>query len=175
MSNSAPTQPCCLLQPEHLRGLLVHVDAEEVSLRNTMKLLRDLPFHSTDDSMQRELRVRIEQSLQHAAFLLENRRKVLGNLSQYLGIPPEQVCFSALLPYATPAAAALLIPARLRLQKILVQIRTLASTAAWIVNESRRIQLTFLDSLPGSMTSDRYDASGQRNLNPAAFRFETRS
>jgi hypothetical protein len=174
MSNSAPAPPC-LLQPEHLRGLLVHVDAEEVSLRNTMRLLKDLPFHSTDDSKQRELRVRIDQSLQHAAFLLENRSKVINNLSQYLNLPPEQVCFSALLPYATPAAAALLIPARQRLQKILVQIKTLASTAAWIVNESRRIQLTIMDSLPGSLSSDRYDASGQRNLNPAAFRFETRS
>ena len=174
MSNSAPAPPC-LLQPEHLRGLLVHVDAEEVSLRNTMRLLKDLPFHSTDDSKQRELRVRIEQSLQHAAFLLENRSKVISNLSRYLGIPPEQVCFSALLPYATPAAVALLIPARQRLQRILVQIKTLASTAAWIVNESRRIQLTIMDSLPGSLSSDRYDASGQRNLNPAAFRFETRS
>jgi hypothetical protein len=79
------------------------------------------------------------------------------------------------LPYATPAAAALLIPARQRLQRILVQIKTLANTAAWIVNESRRIQLTIMDSLPGSLSSDRYDASGQRNLNPAAFRFETRS
>ena len=174
MNNSAPAPPC-LLQPEHLRGLLVHVDAEEVSLRNTMRLLKDLPFHSTDDSKQRELRVRIDQSLQHATFLLENRSKVISNLSQYLGIPPEQVCFSSLLPYATPAAAALLIPARQRLQRILVQIKTIASTAAWIVNESRRIQLTIMDSLPGSLSSDRYDASGQRNLNPAAYRFETRS
>jgi len=175
MSNSAPVQLQHRLHPEQLRPLLVHVDAEEVSLRNTVQLLKDIPICSPDESMQRELRTRIDQSMQHAAFLLQNRLKVIGQLAGFLGLPPENISFSALLPYATPAAAALLIPARLRLQKIVLQVRVLVSSTAWIVGESRRIQLTILDSLPGTVSSDRYDSSGQRNLNPASFRFETRS
>ena len=175
MSNSAPVQSQRLLYPEHLRALLVHVDAEEVSLRNTMQLLKDLPVSSVDETEQRELRLRIDQALNHAEFLLQNRLKVIGQLSHYLGIAPENVSFSALLPYAVPAAVALLIPARQRLQRLVHQVRILANSAAWIVNESRRIQLTILESLPGTVSSNRYDASGQRSLNPASLRFETRS
>ena len=83
MSSSAPVQSQVQLHPENLRGLLVHVDAEEVSLRNTMRLLQDMPIGLVDDVQQRELRQRLEQSLQHAAFLLQNRMKVIRGLAQY--------------------------------------------------------------------------------------------
>ena len=175
MSNSAPGQSQLRLSPEQLRGLLVHVDAEEVSLRNTMRLLQELPLRSIDEIQQRDLRVRIEQSLQHAALLFQNRVKVISSLGRLLGLPPDQICFSGLLPYATPAAAALLIPARQRLQRLVHQVRVLSSSAAWILSESRRIQMTIFESLPGVMSSDRYDSSGQRHLDPASFRFEARS
>lgn len=175
MSNSAPASPQRRLAPEHLRPLLVHVDAEEVSLRNTFRLLRDLPVSPADEIQQREMRVRIEQSLQHAEFLFQNRSKVIKDLAGFLGIPAGNVSFSALLPYATPAGTALLIPARQRLQRLVHQVRVLADSTAWIFSESRRIQLTILDSLPGTVSSDRYDCSGQRHLNPASFRFEARS
>jgi hypothetical protein len=155
--------------------LLVHVDAEEVSLRNTMRLLQDLPLRSADELQQRDLKLRIEQSLQHAALLLQNRVKVMTGLGRMLGIPPEHICFSSLLPYATPAAAALLIPARQRLQRLVHQVRVLSNSAAWILNESRRIQMTVFESLPGAISSSRYDSSGQRHLDPASFRFEARS
>ncbi len=175
MSSSAPVQSQVQLHPENLRGLLVHVDAEEVSLRNTMRLLQDMPIGLVDDVQQRELRQRLEQSLQHAAFLLQNRMKVIRGLAQYLGLLTQEISFSALLPFCTPAAAALLIPAQQRLQRIVRQVRVLTNSTAWIVNESRRIYLTVLESLPGTVSSDRYDSSGQRNMNPASFRFETRS
>jgi len=175
MSSSAPVQSQHQLHPEHLRALLVHVDAEEVSLRNTVQLLKEIPICPPEESQQRDLRTRIDQSLQHAAFLLQNRTTVISQLARFLDLPSETISFSTLLPYATPDAAALLIPARLRLQKIVLQVRVLASCTAWIIGESRRIQLTILDSLPGTVSSDRYDASGQRHLNPASFRFETRS
>ena len=175
MSNPAPEQSSACLQPKHLRGLLVHVDAEEVSLRHTMHLLRDIPVFSADEQQRRELRVRIEQSLQHAALLLQNRMNVISELSRFLGLTPENVTFSALLPFATPEAAALLIPARQRLQRLVYQVRILLNSTVWIVNESRRIHLMIFESLPGTTSSDPYDSSGQRNLNPASFRFETRS
>jgi len=165
--------PC--LRPEQLRGLLVHVDAEEVSLRNMMRLLQELPAQATDEIQQREMRIRIDQSLQHAAFLAQNRSRVITALGQLLGIAPENVSFSALLPFSTPAAVSLLVPARQRLQRIVRQLRVLVNSVAWVVSESRRIQLTIFQSLPGAAGSDRYDASGQKNLNPASFRFETRS
>jgi len=168
-----PSVPC--LRPEQLRGLLVHVDAEEVSLRNMMRLLQELPAQATDEIQQREMRIRIDQSLQHAAFLAQNRSRVITALGQLLGIAPENVSFSALLPFSTPAAVSLLVPARQRLQRIVRQLRVLVNSVAWVVSESRRIQLTIFQSLPGAAGSDRYDASGQKNLNPASFRFETRS
>lgn len=175
MSSFALAQSTRRLQPEHLRGLLVHIDAEEVSLRNAMRLLQDIPLFAADEILQRELRVRIEQALQHVALLSQNRNKVTSALGQFLGIPQDQICFSALLPFATPAAASLLVPARLRLQRLAHQVRTLTNSVAWIINESWRIHLAVFDSLPGASSSDRYDSSGQRHLNPASFRFETRS
>lgn len=175
MSSSVQVPSAHCLLPEHLRGLLVHVDAEEVSLRNIMRLLQELPIQPTDDADQREMRLRIEQSLQHAALLAQHRSRVMAALGQLLGIAPETVSFSALLRFSTPAAASLLVPARQRLQRIVRRLRVLVSSVAWVVSESRRIQLTVFESLPGAAGSDRYDASGQRNLNPASFRFETRS
>lgn len=175
MSSSVRVPSAHCLLPEHLRGLLVHVDAEEVSLRNIMHLLKELPVQATEEVQRREIRVRIEQSLQHAALLARNRSRVMAALGQLLGITPEKVSFSALLPFSTPEAASLLVPARQRLQRIVRQLRVLVNSVAWVVSESRRIQLTVFESLPGTTSSDRYDASGHRNLNPASFRFETRS
>lgn len=174
MSNSAPG-PLCRLEPEHLRGLLVHVDAEEISLRNAMRLLENLPTQTADSSQHRELKTRIEQSLNHIALLTQNRHKVIRTLAQRTGLPAENVCFSALLPFASPAAAALIIPARQRLQRLVRQLQVLTSSAMWVIGESRRIQFTILDSLSGQVSSDRYDASGHRQINSGAFRFETRS
>ena len=175
MNNSAPERsPRCLL-PEHLRGLLVHVDAEEVSLRNTLGLLRDIPVHAIDELQQREMRLRIDQSLQHAALLSHNRIKVMTALGRLVGVPPETISFSALLPFAHPEAIALLVPARKRLQRIIRQVSVLVNSVAWVVAESQRVHLTVFESLAGSAGSDRYDANGQRNLNPGSFRFETRS
>jgi hypothetical protein len=175
MSSSVPAPSPCRLHPEHLRGLLVHVDAEEVSLRNSLRLLEDVPVDSLDETKQREVRVRIDQSLQHAALLTQNRIQVTSALGQFLGMPPGEVTFTALLRNATPAAAALLIPARQRLQRLVRQVQAAASSAAWIIGESRRIHVSLFDALPGTTSSDRYDAAGQRHLDPASLRFEARS
>ncbi len=175
MSSFDRVQSAHCLLPEHLRGLLVHVDAEEVSLRNMLRLLEEIPVQATDELLQREMRLRIEQSLQHAALLAQNRSKVMAALGQLLRIAPKDVSFSALLPFASSPALALLVPARQRLQRIVRQLRMLVNSVAWVVSESRRIHLTVFESLPGTVGSDRYDASGQRSLNPASFRFEIRS
>ncbi|MFN9721177.1 MAG: hypothetical protein ACK58L_20965 [Planctomycetota bacterium] len=163
------------LETEHIRSLLVHVDAEEISLRNAMKLLEDLPIHAATSSQYRELRTRIDQSLNHIALLAQNRQKVLRALAQRTGISAEDISFSMLIARASPAAATLLVPARQRLQKLVCQLRVLTNSAMWIIGESQRVQFTILESLTGQVSSDRYDASGNRQLNADAFRFESRS
>ena len=173
--NSFAPGPSRRLESEHLRSLLVHVDAEEVSLRNAMKLLQEIPLHALDELTQRQCRLRIEQSLQHTALLAENRIRVTTALGTFLGMSPDSVSFLALLPYATPAAATLLVAARQRLRRLVRQVQALSGSVAWIISESRRIQLTILESLPDGASSDRYDAAGQRQLHPASLRFETRS
>ncbi len=177
MNNSVPVPSHCL-EPEHLHDLLRHVDAEEISLRNTLRLLQAIPAlsQSSDDAERRETRIRIEQSVQHAALLSQNRMRVMVALAGYLSIPVADVSFSALLPYASPSAVRLIIPARRRLQSLVRQVSALVQSVSWVINESQRIYLSIFESLPGTApSSDRYDSSGQRHLNPALFRFETRS
>ena len=177
MNNSAPVPSQCL-EPAHLQDLLRHVDAEEISLRNTLRLLEAVPVmsQSSDEAERREMRLRIEQSLQHAALLSQNRLRVMLALARFLSIPVADVSFSALLPYSSAAAIQLLIPARRRLQSLVRQVSALVQSVSWVINESQRIYLTVFESLPGTApSSNRYDASGQKNLNPALFRFETRS
>ncbi len=177
MNNSAPVPSQCL-EPAHLHDLLRHVDAEEISLRNTLRLLQAVPgmSQSFDEAERREIRLRIEQSLQHAALLSQNRTRVMLALAGYLSIPVADVSFSALLPYSSIAAVQLIIPARRRLQSLVRQVSALVQSVSWVINESQRIYLSVFESMPGTApSSDRYDASGQKNLNPALFRFETRS
>ena len=177
MNSSAPA-PSPYLEPAHLHDLLRHVDAEEISLRNTLLLLQAVPAmsQSTDEAERREMRLRIEQSLQHAALLSQNRTRVMLALAGYLSIPVADVSFSALLPYSSIAAVQLIIPARRRLQSLVRQVSALVQSVSWVINESQRIYLSVFESMPGTApSSDRYDASGQKNLNPALFRFETRS
>jgi hypothetical protein len=45
MNSSAPV-PSQFLEPAHLHDLLRHVDAEEISLRNTLLLLQAVPAMS---------------------------------------------------------------------------------------------------------------------------------
>ena len=177
MNNSARVPSQCL-EPAHLHDLLRHVDAEEISLRNTLRLLQAVPAmsQSSDEAERREMRLRIEQSLQHAALLSQNRMRVMLALAGFLSIPVADVSFSALLPYSSVAAVQLLIPARRRLQSLVRQVSALVQSVSWVINESQRIYLSIFESLPGTApSSDRYDASGQKHLNPALFRFETRS
>ena len=177
MNNSAPV-PSPYLEPAHLHDLLRHVDAEEISLRNTLRLLQAVPAmsQSSDEAERREMRLRIEQSLQHAALLQQNRTRVMQALAGFLCIPVADVSFSALLPYSSVAAVQLIIPARRRLQSLVRQVSALVQSVSWVINESQRIYLSIFESLPGTApSSDRYDASGQKHLNPALFRFETRS
>lgn len=177
MNSSVPV-PLHHLEPEHLRELLRHVDAEEISLRNTLQLLQAVPAmsRSADETERREMRLRIEQSLQHAALLSHNRARVMTGLAKHLSIPAADINFSALLPYSSPAAVQLIIPARRRLQSLVRQVSALVQSVSWVINESQRIFLSIFESLPGTApSSDRYDATGQKSLNPALFRFETRS
>ncbi|MDA1229945.1 MAG: hypothetical protein O2856_04150 [Planctomycetota bacterium] len=177
MNNSDPVPSHCL-EPEHLVDLLKHVDAEEISLRNVMRLLKAVPAmsQSADEVERREMRLRIEQSTQHAALLSQNRVRVTMALARYLSIPVADVSFSSLLPYSSSAASQLIIAARRRLQSLVRQMSALVQSVSWVINESHRIYLTVLESLPGTApSSNRYDANGQKNLNPALFRFETRS
>lgn len=177
MNSSAPVPSQCL-EPAHLYDLLRHVDAEEISLRNTLLLLQAVPSlsQSSDESERREMRLRIEQSLQHAALLSQNRTRVMAALAEFLCIPVAEVNFSALLPHSSVAAVQLIIPARRRLQSLVRQVSVLVQSVSWVINESQRIYLSIFESLPGTApSSDRYDASGQKHLNPALFRFETRS
>lgn len=175
MNSAVPQSSRTRLGTEQIRGLLIHVDAEEVALRNAMGLLQDLPLNANDDSRHRDLRLRIEQSLNHIALLSQNRFRVLRELAGRVGLKTEDISFSALLPFADRQAASSLISARQRLQRLVVQIAGLVSTAAWIIGESRRIHQTILDALPGYQSSDRYDSTGQRSLSSTALRFETRS
>ena len=177
MNNSVPG-PLRYLEPEHLRDLLRHVDAEEILLRSTLQLLQAVAAmsRSADEAERREMRLRIDQSFQHAALLSQNRTRVMTALAQYLSIPVTAVSFSALLPHSSPAAAQLIIPARQRLQSLVRQVGALAQTVSWVINESQRIFLSVFESLPGTApSSNRYNSTGQKNLNPALFRFETRS
>lgn len=177
MNNSAPV-PSHFLEPAHLRDLLRHVDAEEISLRNVMRLLQEVPVmsQSADEGQRRDMRLRIEQSMQHASLLSQNRARVTNALAEYLSMPTTNVSFSALLPYASPAAAQLIVSARRRLSALVRQVSALVQSVSWIINESQRIYLSVFESMPGTApSSNRYDASGQKNLNPALFRFETRS
>jgi hypothetical protein len=177
MKDSAPVPSACL-EPAHLHDLLRHVDAEEISLRNTLRLLQVVPAmsQSSDEAERREMRLRIEQSLQHAALLSQNRMRVMHALAGFLSIPVAEVSFSALLPYSSVAAVQLIIPARRRLQSLVRQVSALVQSVSWVINESQRIYLSIFESMPGTApSSDRYDASGQKQLNPALFRFETRS
>lgn len=177
MNNSAPV-PSHYLEPAHLRDLLRHVDAEEISLRNIMHLLKEVPAmsQSADEAQRRDMRLKIEQSMQHAALLSQNRARVVNALAEYLSMPALNVSFSALLPYASPAAAQLIGSARRRLLGLVRQVSALVQSVSWIINESLRIYLSVFESLPGTApSSNRYDSSGQKNLNPALFRFETRS
>ena len=177
MNNSGPV-PSQYLEPTHLHDLLRHVDAEEISLRNTLRLLQVIPAmsQSSNEGERRDMRLRIEQSLQHEALLSQNRLRVMLALARFLSIPVADVSFSALLPYSSAAAIQLLIPARRRLQSLVRQVSALVQSVSWVINESQRIYLTVFESLPGTApSSNRYDASGQKNLNPALFRFETRS
>lgn len=177
MNNSAPVPSHCL-EPAHLHDLLRHVDAEEFSLHNVMRLLKEVPVmsQSADEAQRRDMRLRIEQSMQHAALLSQNRARVTLALAEYLSMPTSTVSFSALLPYASPAAAQLIVSARRRLLTLVRQMSAMVQSVSWIINESQRIYLSVFESLPGTApSSSRYDASGQKNLNPALFRFETRS
>ena len=176
--NSCAEMPLHRIEPEHLHDLLRHVDAEEISLRNTLRLLQAIPAlsQSSDEPERRETRLRIEQCMQHAALLSQNRMRVMLALAGYLSIPVADISFSALLPYASPAAVRLIIPARRRLQSLVRQVSALVQSVSWVINESQRICISIFESLPGTApSSDRYDANGQKNLNPALFRFETRS
>ncbi|MBL8813711.1 MAG: hypothetical protein JNM43_26325 [Planctomycetaceae bacterium] len=175
MSSTAPVSARSLLAPEHLRSLLAHIDAEEVSLRNILRLLQDMPTLADSDARQREIRLRIEQSMQHIALLTQNRHRVIQSLAHLLGIAEEDLSLSILIPHANEAARSMLSAARTRLQRLIRQVQTLAQSVGWIVAETRRIHFAIIDSLPGTTSSDRYDASGQRHLNPASLRFGTRS
>ena len=177
MNNSAPV-PSRFLEPAHLRDLLRHVDAEEISLSNVIRLLKEVPAMSVsaDEGQRRDMRLRIEQAMQHASLLSQNRQRVTKAFSECLSMPVANVCFSALLPYASPAAVQLIVSARQRLLALVRQVSALVQSASWIINESQRIYLSIFESLPGTApSSNRYDSSGQKNLNPALFRFETRS
>lgn len=177
MNNSAPV-PSHFLEPAHLCDLLRHVDAEEISLGNVIRLLQEVPAMSgsDDEAQRRDMRLRIEQSIQHASLLAKNRMRVTKAFAEYLSIPAANVCFSALLPYASPAAVQLIVSARQRLLALVRQVSALVQSASWIINESQRICLSVFESMPGTApSSNRYDSSGQKNLNPALFRFEARS
>jgi|GEM_PF-849873 len=177
MNNSAPV-PSHFLEPAHLRDLLRHVDAEEIALCNVIRMLKEVPAmsQSADEGQRRDMRLRIEQSVKHASLLSQNRIRITNALAEYLSMPVSNVSFSALLPYASPAAAQLIVSARRRLLALVRQVSALAQSASWVINESQRIYLSVFESLPGTApSSNRYDSSGQKNLNPALFRFETRS
>lgn len=175
MSSLVPASSSSLLAPEQLRPLLAHIDAEEVSLRNILRLLQDMPTLSDSDSRQREIRLRIDQSLQHIAVLSQNRQRVIHSLARTTGIPEADLSLSGLIVHAGEPARRLLISARARLRRLVRQVQAQTQAVAWIVAETRRIHFEIMDALPGSTSSDRYDASGQRQLNPASLKFGTRS
>jgi hypothetical protein len=175
MSSHVPASASSLLAPEQLRPLLVHIDAEEVSLRNILRLLQDMPLISESDARQREIRLRIDQSMQHIALLTQNRLRVIQTLARTTGIPEADLSLSALIPYANETAKRSLLSARARLRRLVRQVQAQTQAVAWIVAETRRIHFEIIEALPGTTSSDRYDASGQRQLNPASLQFGTRS
>ncbi|MFO0976475.1 MAG: hypothetical protein U0996_08760 [Planctomycetaceae bacterium] len=175
MSSSVPAAARSLLAPKDLSRLLAHIDGEELSLRNVLRLLQEMPSLADSDAKQREIALRIEQSKQHFKLLEEHRRDVILTLARRIGVSEEDLSLSVLIPHSDEPARKLLIAARTRLQRLIRQVQTMTHSVAWIVAETRRIHFEIIDALPGTTSSDRYDSSGQRQLNPTSLRFGTRS
>lgn len=163
------------LQLQHVQPLLAHVDHEEAVLRSVMHLLEQLPTDVLQDTAQREARQQIEKSLRQAEQLAHKRRLILTHIGRVAGIRADQVTFSRLIRRAAADAVSPLLAAQGRLQRIVRQLQCLSAVVAWVVHESQAINGVLLQELLGETVSHRYDAHGQRALQPSTIRFETRS
>lgn len=174
-SGDAASDQRLRLRTAQLQPLLAHVDSEEACLRSLSRLLKDVPLTLVEDDALRTRRVAMNELLKQAEQLEERRRRVLIHTGRLIGIEPDRVTFSRLIRQSEASAAAVLVPAQHRLQRVVRELQMLSASVGWIIAETRSINSTVLFEVMGEVTSDRYNASGQRSLDPSGVRFETRS
>ncbi len=163
------------LQVPQLQPLLAHADLEEAALRGMRLMLESVPTTVAAPSAEREFRQQIETAVQQFEQLAQRRVLILTHIGRIAGIRPEQISFSRLIRKASPEATLVLVAVQSRLQRLVRQIQHLTAVVSWVLGESRLVNSIVLQELVGHDNSDRYNANGQRSLDPSNVRFETRS
>ncbi|MCA9060948.1 MAG: hypothetical protein KDA85_20695, partial [Planctomycetaceae bacterium] len=142
----------------------------------TMKnLLENIPLHDISAAEVRSFRQQMNETATKNEQIVWQRQLVFRHLAQLLGIVPNEVTTTLILQHCTPEAAAILDPARVRLQRLVRHTQILSQTVTWILNESRDINQLVLEYVTGMVSSDRYDARGQRATESASVHLGVRS
>lgn len=155
--------------------MLAHVDSEEAALRLMVRVLEEVPIQFLNSEQHRTLKARVEAGVLAAETLAVRRHEILQALGTRLGLSPDEMTFTRIIASASPDAVPLLVQARARLKRVLIQILGLRQVVACVIHESNDMNSLLIQELMGQTTSDRYNASGRRAIETALIQFQSRS
>lgn len=164
MSSTPHSNP----EPSPLRGLLQHLEREEMFLIEVRHLLQEL-LQSEDPvrarhQWQQRMRDLVEQSRAQG----RERQHILEHLAQALGSSPHAVTLTQLVHRLPPQHVAPLIAARSRLLRIGEQVQQQLSTLRWMQGQTQGIVTTILEYLTGAPALGGYNAAGRELLSTPA-------
>jgi flagellar biosynthesis/type III secretory pathway chaperone len=162
-----------VLQESHVRPLLAHLDIEESLLRDAKTALMD--HHRRGDQEPRRPEKHLDELLQRLLETSQLRTVILRSYARALTVPEKEMTLGLVIRRSESEAAVAVSLARRRVTRLVRELQRLSSTTAWILQQSRQINLSLMDAVSGEQSSQRYDATGQVAYQPQVVRAESRS
>jgi flagellar biosynthesis/type III secretory pathway chaperone len=172
MSAASSETPRPVLQLNHIEPLLAHLDVEEALLRDARTaMLERTRTIAVTRAHEREL----DALLSRLVDVSRQRDGILKSYAQVFRVSEDQLTLGFIIRRCVPEAAMAVSRARRRITRLTREMQQLSSTTAWILQQSRQINLSLLDAVSGEQSSQRYNANGQMAFQANAVRSEARS
>ena len=163
---------------EQVQSLLSHMDSQEASMLALKSLLIDVANLPKAEADRRKFRRRIEAASDLCRSLQDDSALIIETLSKSCGKTPDTFSVRhliAIFDKDDPQVAQAIRQARRRLLRLTWQISRISANTAWILSEDQNIRSISLEEKSGTSDSQRYDASGRKQLSPDSVRYGARS